>query len=253
MLLLLASAPGAAPSEPSCTRPTYAHVAPPKYPPSAVVERLEGTANLLLRVGTDGKVKEVVVRQSSGHATLDEAATAAAAGWTFNPMVCDGQPRESWTLTPFRFSLDDLPAESGGAPEVPSAPPAPTPKPAITPLRQTPHVVEQDPESLGFSTCAEGERALAQMGLEKHESPGLTFYSGGPDPSRIWMAYRRTGMQGQAIVRLRSSYEDGKAMHRYAVLCEGPDAWCQQLRDDTEARLRTDPPPMPPPPPPSVR
>jgi TonB family protein len=250
VVMLLATALGATAAEPVCTPPSLAHVSPPKYPPAAVAEQLEGMANLLMRVGTDGTVKEIVVRQSSGHAVLDEAATAAAAQWTFNPMVCDGTPREAWTSAPFRFSLADLPTEpenESAAPPLIARPSAAMP--AMSPLRQTPHIVEQDPDAMGFSSVAGGERVLAQMGLEKHESPGFTFWSGGPDLSRIWMTYWPTGTKDKAIVRVRSTYEGRKAVHRYAVLCEGSDAWCQELRNDIESQLRTDPPPMPPPPP----
>ena len=104
-----------------------------------------------------------------------------------------------------------------------------------------------------FASVADAERALAQMGLEKYESPGTTFYSSGRDPSRVWMVYRSPTVQGKAIVRLRSTSEIGRAVHRYAVLCEGSDAWCRQLCADTEADLRTNPPPMPPPPPAPLR
>ena len=45
-LILLAASLGATPAAPTCTPPTYAQVSPPKYPPSAVAERLEGTAVL---------------------------------------------------------------------------------------------------------------------------------------------------------------------------------------------------------------
>lgn len=250
--ILLVASLGATSAEQACTPPTYAHASPPKYPPSAVAERLEGLVVLRVKVGSDGTVKESVVESSSGHAVLDEAVKAAAAHWTFNPMRCEGKPSESYAMVPFRFDLDDLPLEPYVAPAASadsSALSDRTETSAVTPLRRATHVVAPDTETMGFSTFAEGERALARMGLEKRESSGLAFHFGVRDLSRTWIVYRRPLKPGNAIVRLRSTTEEGRAVHRYSVLCEGPDAWCRQLREDTEAQLRTNPPPIPPPPP----
>lgn len=248
-LILLAASLGATPAAPTCTPPTYAQASPPKYPPSAVAERLEGTAVLRMLVGADGTVKELGFERSTGHVVLDDAVISAAGRWTFNPARCDGKPVENWTLVPFRFDLDSLtPEEIAAAGPAPQASSNPAAAPLIFPrVRQLQHVVELDTQPMEFSTFAEGEKTLAGMGLDKHESHGITMYFGGKDTSRVWIVHRATFTSNKAIVRLRTTSErDWKAMHRFAVLCEGSDTWCRQLRDDTEADLRAKPPPMPP-------
>ena len=69
----------------------------PEYPQDALASKIEGTVALGMLVKADGKVREAVVRQSSGNASLDEAARAALAKCSFQPATVNGAPKEQWT------------------------------------------------------------------------------------------------------------------------------------------------------------
>jgi protein TonB len=79
---------------------------PPRYPPDALRRGIEGTVMLLVLVGVDGRVEDVKLEKSSGHASLDRAALQVARKWRFNPAMRDGVPFADWALVPVRFSLD---------------------------------------------------------------------------------------------------------------------------------------------------
>jgi protein TonB len=77
----------------------------PPYPEGARSRDQQGAVSLLIRVRADGTVGEVKVRKSSGHATLDEAATAGARAWTFVPARRGPTPIEAWVEVPVEFKL----------------------------------------------------------------------------------------------------------------------------------------------------
>jgi protein TonB len=64
----------------------------PIYPPPAQRARIEGTVVLRLRVARTGRITNVEVVQSSGHAILDEAAVDGISTWTGVPRTRYGQP-----------------------------------------------------------------------------------------------------------------------------------------------------------------
>jgi len=57
----------------------------PSYPATARRLGIEGTALLSVFVDADGRVGEVVVKQSAGHPDLDRAAADAVRRWRFEP------------------------------------------------------------------------------------------------------------------------------------------------------------------------
>ncbi len=67
---------------------------PPRYPIESRRKREQGTVQLRLLIGTDGRVAQVSIAQSSGFERLDQAALQAARGWRWQPMIRDGQPVE---------------------------------------------------------------------------------------------------------------------------------------------------------------
>ena len=73
----------------SCARPVY--------PADALAAKIEGTVTLAMLVRADGKVREAVVRKTSGNGSLDETARAALAKCTFQPGTVNGAPKEQWT------------------------------------------------------------------------------------------------------------------------------------------------------------
>ncbi|QDV69667.1 transport protein TonB [Rosistilla carotiformis] len=78
---------------------------PPQYPSQAVRDRLQGTVLLRLFVDSTGRVEDVEVVESSGHATLDDAAMEAVKRWTGQPARRYGRPVASEEVLPIRFRL----------------------------------------------------------------------------------------------------------------------------------------------------
>lgn len=78
---------------------------PPAYPRSALAQRREGTVVLRLTIDEAGAVTRVAIAQTSGHADLDEAATAAAARWKYSPGFENGRAVECELIQPIPFRL----------------------------------------------------------------------------------------------------------------------------------------------------
>ena len=85
--------------------PQYRDTPLPAYPAVARDQRLEGTVVLEVRVGADGQVSEVRIRQTSGSALLDDSARDTVRRWTFVPARRGPRAVESWVEVPVRFSL----------------------------------------------------------------------------------------------------------------------------------------------------
>src|SRR5262249_48614209 len=79
------------------------HLAP-AYPQLAVSLRQSGTVGLLVKVGATGEVQAVRVTRSAG-SLLDQAAVAAAYGWTYQPARQAGTPTSSWVEEIVDFKL----------------------------------------------------------------------------------------------------------------------------------------------------
>jgi protein TonB len=77
----------------------------PAYPRPSVLRGEEGVVELNVQVLPSGRPGRIQVRQSSGHAKLDEAAVAAARRARFRPALADGRPTPTHLLIPFRFTL----------------------------------------------------------------------------------------------------------------------------------------------------
>jgi protein TonB len=77
----------------------------PVYPAQAIVDRVEGTVMLRIRVATDGSVDRVEVLAGSGHAALDAEALRAVGRWRFAPATRGGEPVAAWIRLPVRFRL----------------------------------------------------------------------------------------------------------------------------------------------------
>lgn len=90
----------AAPVADSMTRPAY---------PEAE-RRLgrEGTVYLRVLVASSGAVERVVVAESSGRESFDEAAREAAERWRFSPARRGERPISAWVMVPVEFRLEDL-------------------------------------------------------------------------------------------------------------------------------------------------
>lgn len=79
---------------------------PTRYPPEAFREGLAGTAILRVHVAIDGSVARIEVAESTGHAVLDAAASAAAERWVYRPAMAGGRPAAGTVSIPVVFALD---------------------------------------------------------------------------------------------------------------------------------------------------
>ena len=78
---------------------------PPRYPMESRRKHEQGTVVVRLLIGTDGRVEQISVAQSSGFERLDQAAIQAIRGWRWQPIVRDGQPVEVRGLYSMPFTL----------------------------------------------------------------------------------------------------------------------------------------------------
>jgi periplasmic protein TonB len=84
----------------------FIHRAEPVYPQLAIERGAEGTVIVLVTIGPDGTASDVRISQSSGDASLDAAAVAAARASTFAPPQVDGQPATQTYRIIYTFYLD---------------------------------------------------------------------------------------------------------------------------------------------------
>jgi protein TonB len=80
----------------------------PPYPPAAIRSGAQGKLALQVLVATDGRVRDARVLESSGFATLDQAAVEEARRhWRLRPGTRDGIPFEQWYTLRVVFHLKD--------------------------------------------------------------------------------------------------------------------------------------------------
>lgn len=87
---------------------------PIEYPLSMWDQDIEGQTLLRVRVTEMGRVDEVEVMQSSGHAALDTAAVRGARTLRFQPARRNGRRIEVWAQVPVEFSKRARPGGGGG-------------------------------------------------------------------------------------------------------------------------------------------
>jgi periplasmic protein TonB len=75
------------------------------YPAAAKQARASGTVHVRAVVETDGRVREVRVDRSSGHAALDKAATESLRAALFKPYMQNGVARAAVVIVPMDFGL----------------------------------------------------------------------------------------------------------------------------------------------------
>ena len=84
----------------------YISLPNPKYPNKALENGEEGTVKLAVTVDSDSVVKDVIIIQSSGSETLDEAAKNAARKARYEPRRINGEPVPTRFTTSFTFKLE---------------------------------------------------------------------------------------------------------------------------------------------------
>ena len=86
-------------------RPRYAENPSPIYPPEAKKKGYEGEVLLKVEVLADGRVGQIELRRSSGHAVLDSSAFTAVKHWRFIPAKKGENPVSLWVNIPIKFQL----------------------------------------------------------------------------------------------------------------------------------------------------
>ena len=79
---------------------------PPRYPALSRRVGEEGRVVLRVLVNVSGSADDVQIRDSSGHARLDEAALQTVRRWKFVPAKRGDQPVAAWVLIPISFKLE---------------------------------------------------------------------------------------------------------------------------------------------------
>lgn len=92
-------------------RPSCQYCPPPSYPWIARARGWQGTADVGLRLGGDGSVRETILRRSSGYDVLDAAAIDAARRSRFQAPESDPPGDDAGGFIQYRFELS---ARKGG-------------------------------------------------------------------------------------------------------------------------------------------
>jgi periplasmic protein TonB len=77
------------------------------YPPTSTRLGEEGIAKVKVCVGTNGRVIDATLEESSGFERLDQAAIKVAKLYRFNPATENGKPVEACAPMPLRFQIKD--------------------------------------------------------------------------------------------------------------------------------------------------
>nr|WP_315482864.1 TonB family protein [uncultured Undibacterium sp.] len=78
----------------------------PDYPASSIRSGEEGTVNLAMLIGPDGRVLESKVEKSSGSRALDKAAIQGLSLCKFKPGSVDGVPEKSWAKLQYVWTIN---------------------------------------------------------------------------------------------------------------------------------------------------
>jgi len=97
--------PSLSDSEIVFAQPRYSENPKPLYPQEARKKGYEGEVLLRVEVLSNGRVREIEVRRSSGHEVLDRSAIAAVKQWRFVPAKKGETPIPVWVNIPITFQL----------------------------------------------------------------------------------------------------------------------------------------------------
>jgi periplasmic protein TonB len=87
------------------TQPAIIRNPPPPYSQEARRRGWEGVVLLRVSITHEGRVADVAISQSSGHAVLDESARRTVQRWRFTPARRLGVPVATTIALPVRFEL----------------------------------------------------------------------------------------------------------------------------------------------------
>jgi protein TonB len=85
---------------------TFKYKAPLDYPEIAIQQGIEGTVVVLVTIGPDGTLISATIAESSGDASLDEAALNAARASLYTPYLANGVPMEQQYKIVYDFRIN---------------------------------------------------------------------------------------------------------------------------------------------------
>ncbi len=77
----------------------------PSYPEIARIHKIEGKVTVAILVGTDGRVRDCRIRQSTNE-IFNEEALAAVKQWAFKPAIQNKRPIKFWYNAPIVFKIE---------------------------------------------------------------------------------------------------------------------------------------------------
>jgi TonB family protein len=102
---------------------SYPHP-PPPYPETAQLSGEQGSVVLRVKVGSEGRVRNVKIAKTSGFDDLDNAAVEGVLRWRFTPAVENGDTKTEWTDITVAYQLPPLTQDVPAQPQSASTPPA---------------------------------------------------------------------------------------------------------------------------------
>jgi len=75
------------------------------YPPQGITNNWTGTTVVSFVITADGSVRNVQIRQSSGHPELDTAAIRCSSTWQYRPALLHGQPVDQPNVVNIKWTL----------------------------------------------------------------------------------------------------------------------------------------------------
>jgi protein TonB len=79
---------------------------PPSYPKDARSNGFAGKVKVKVLISARGIVEDTVIVESSGNASLDDAAKQGLRRWLFRPAYRDGRAVAAWVVVPVMFKLE---------------------------------------------------------------------------------------------------------------------------------------------------
>jgi protein TonB len=77
----------------------------PAYPADLLLRRIEGTVQLLVTIGADGRVADATLYRSSGYAAMDQSTLETIHRWTFSPARRGNTPIAKRAIVPIDFTI----------------------------------------------------------------------------------------------------------------------------------------------------
>ncbi|MBB5711207.1 TonB family protein [Sphingomonas xinjiangensis] len=88
--------------------PRYARDFQPEYPSNELRAQRDGVVVVRVRIGVDGRVKEVQQLSATSPAFFEATRRQALAKWRFKPATRGDVPQESWKQITARFLIENL-------------------------------------------------------------------------------------------------------------------------------------------------